>query len=255
MTESIQTYSNDALGVTVRTVDEGGQVLFCAKDVAIALGYANHNDAIKRHCRGVVKRYPIVDSLGRTQEAAFITEPDLYRLIAHSKLPAAERFEAWVFEEVLPAIRRTGGYVAAAPDEDPEAIMARALLVARDTMERQRARIADLEPKARFADAVSASDGTCLVGELAKMMRQNGVEVGQNRLFRWLREDGYLGKSGCNRNVPTQRAMEMGLFRIKETAVTHSDGHVTVNRTPKVTGKGQRHLMERYCAAREIPNR
>lgn len=254
MTESIQTYSNDALGVTVRTVDEGGQVLFCAKDVAAALGYSDPTNAVKLHCKGVANYHPL-QTRGGTQNVRFITEPDLYRLVAHSKLPAAERFEAWVFEEVLPAIRRTGGYVAAAPDEGPEAIMARALLVARDTMERQRARIADLEPKARFADAVSASDGTCLVGELAKMMRQNGVEVGQNRLFRWLREDGYLGKSGCNRNVPTQRAMEMGLFRIKETAVTHSDGHVTVNRTPKVTGKGQRHLMERYCAAREIPNR
>jgi len=96
---------------------------------------------------------------------------------------------------------------------------------------------------------VAASDGTCLVGELAKMMRQNGVEVGQNRLFAWLREDGYLGRSGSNRNVPTQRAMEQGLFRIKETAVTHSDGHVTVSRTPKVTGKGQRVLMGRYCRA------
>ena len=105
----------------------------------------------------------------------------------------------------------------------------------------------ELEPKARFADAVAASDGTCLVGELAKILRQNGMDIGQNRLFRLLQADGYLGKSGSNRNVPTQRAMDLGLFRIKETTVTHADGHTTVNRTPKVTGKGQRYFIDRYC--------
>ena len=132
-------------------------------------------------------------------------------------------------------------------------IMARALLVANDTMTRQRERIeglaaenAAMRPKAIFADAVSASDGTCLVGELAKMLRQNGVDMGQNRLFGWLRDNGWLGKSGCNRNVPTQKAMDMGLFRIKETAVTHSDGHVTVTRTPKVTGKGQAYFINKF---------
>ena len=104
----------------------------------------------------------------------------------------------------------------------------------------------ELEPKARFADAVAASDGTCLVGELAKMLRQNGMDIGQNRLFRLLQADGYLGKSGSNRNVPTQRAMDLGLFRIKETTVTHADGHTTVSRTPKVTGKGQRYFIDRY---------
>jgi len=152
-----------------------------------------------------------------------------------------------VTHEVLPALRRDGGYMVAR-DETPEQTMARAVLLAQQTIDRQRDRIAELEPKALFADAVAASDGTCLVGELAKMMRQNGVEVGQNRLFAMLREDGYLGNVGQNRNVPTQRAMDLGLFRIKETAVTHSDGHVTLSRTPKVTGKGQRYFLKRYCA-------
>ena len=161
-----------------------------------------------------------------------------------------EAFQRWVTDEVLPAIRRTGGYIAAKADDTPEEIMARALLVADETMRRQNARIdgltaenAAMRPKAIFADAVSASDGTCLIGELAKLIRQNGVEIGQNRMFEWMRENEYLGKTGCNRNVPTQRAMDMGLFRIKETAVTHSDGHVTVNRTPKVTGKGQTYFI------------
>lgn len=132
-------------------------------------------------------------------------------------------------------------------------ILAKAVMIGQSTMEAQKrkiasqqSRIVELEPKARFADAVAASDGTCLVGELAKMLRQNGMDIGQNRLFRLLQADGYLGKSGSNRNVPTQRAMDLGLFRIKETTVTHADGHTTVSRTPKVTGKGQRYFIDRY---------
>ena len=128
-------------------------------------------------------------------------------------------------------------------------LMARALLAAKRAIDRKDRRIAELEPKALFADAVSASDGTCLVGELAKMMTQAGFPIGQNRLFALLRKDGYLGKGGSNRNVPLQRYVEMGLFKIKETAITHADGHVTINRTPKVTGKGQRYFIERYCMA------
>lgn len=241
----IQVFNNEQFGA-LRTYEEDGQVLFCGKDVAASLGYKNTNDAMKKHCKGVAKRYPL-QTAGGVQEFVFIAEPDLYRLITHSKLPTAEKFEHWVFEEVLPAIRRTGGYMVAKQDETPEQIMARAVLVAQDTIERQKREIAELKPKALFADAVAASDGTCLVGELAKMLKQNGVNIGQNRLFSWLRENGYLGKTGSNRNVPTQRSMEQGLFRIKETAVTHSDGHVTINRTPKVTGKGQRYFIEAFA--------
>lgn len=247
----VQIFNNVQFG-SLRTYEEDGKILFCGKDVAKVLGYKNPNKAIGDHCRGITKRYPIQDSLGRTQEAVFITEPDLYRLITHSKLPTAEKFERWVFEEVLPAIRRTGGYMVAKQDETPEQIMARAVLVAQDTIERQKRQIAELKPKALFADAVAASDGTCLVGELAKMLKQNGVNIGQNRLFAWMREHGYLGKTGSNRNVPTQRSMEQGLFRIKETAVTHSDGHVTINRTPKVTGKGQRYFIEAFAKRGEL---
>lgn len=243
----IQKFTNDEFG-TIRTVEQDGKVLFCGKDVATALGYVNTKDALAKHCKGVANRYPLKTD-GGTQKFRFITEGDLYRLIASSKLPSAQKFESWVFDEVLPSIRRQGGYMTARADETPEEIMARALMLAKDTMDRQQREIAELRPKALFADAVAASDGTCLIGELAKMMRQNGVQVGQNRLFEWLRRDGFLGKSGSNRNVPTQMAMERGLFRIKETAVTHSDGHVTVNRTPKATGRGQRYFIDRYCKA------
>lgn len=249
---AVELFSNREFG-DLRVMEEDGRTMFCGKDVAAALGYVNTKDALSRHCHGVAKHYPIIDSLGREQQARFITEGDVLRLIVSSKLPQAQAYERWVFDEVLPSIHRTGGYIAAKPDETPEEIMARALLVANDTMKRQRERIeglsaenAELRPKALFADAVAASDGTCLVGELAKMLRQNGVDIGQNRLFGWLRDNGWLGRSGCNRNVPTQRAMDMGLFRIKETAVTHSDGHVTVTRTPKVTGKGQRYFVDKF---------
>lgn len=139
-----------------------------------------------------------------------------------------------------------------ARDESPEQTMARAVLIAQSTIERQKSRIAELEPKAMFADAVAASDGTCLVGELAKMMTQAGFKVGQNRLFAILRDDGYLGKSGSNKNVPLQRYVEQGLFRIKETAITHADGHVSINRTTKVTGKGQRYFIDRYCKVQKL---
>lgn len=155
--------------------------------------------------------------------------------------------------EALDKYFNEGGAIRVSDADSDEDIMARAVLVAQKTIKQknqqiaeQQTRIVELEPKARFADAVAASDGTCLVGELAKMLRQNGMDIGQNRLFRLLQADGYLGKSGSNRNVPTQRAMDLGLFRIKEITVTHADGHTTVSRTPKVTGKGQRYFIDRY---------
>ena len=249
---AVELFNNQEFG-ELRAIEEGGRVLFCGTDVARALGYAKPNNAMNAHCKGDALFRGTIDNIGREQQARFITEGDVLRLIVSSKLPQAQAYERWVFDEVLPSIHKTGGYLAAKPDETPEEIMARALLVANDTMARQRERIeglaaenAELRPKALFADAVAASDGTCLVGELAKMARQNGVDIGQNRLFGWLRDNGWLGKSGCNRNVPTQKAMDMGLFRIKETAVTHSDGHVTVTRTPKVTGKGQAYFINKF---------
>lgn len=244
----LMAFENAQFG-TIRAVSENGEPWFVAKDVCDALGIARQQDST-RHLDDDERGECLVDTPSGKQSMVVVNEPGFYRLILKSRKPEAKAFKRWVTHEVLPAIRRTGGYIAAKPDETPEEIMARALLVANDTMARQRERIeglaaenAELRPKALFADAVAASDGTCLVGELAKMARQNGVDMGQNRMFAWLREGGWLGKSGCNRNVPTQRSMEMGLFRVKETAVTHSDGRVTVTRTPKVTGKGQAYFM------------
>lgn len=238
----IQTFNNPESG-TVRAVrGDDGEPLFVARDVTDALGL---DRTATRRLDEDEKGVRSTHTPGGNQQVLLVTEPGFYKLVLQSRKPEAKAFQRWVTHEVLPALRRDGGYMVAR-DETPEQTMARAVLLAQATIDRQKSRIAELEPKALFADAVAASDGTCLVGELAKMMRQNGVDVGQNRLFAMLREDGYLGNVGQNRNVPTQRAMDLGLFRIKETAVTHSDGHVTLSRTPKVTGKGQRYFLERY---------
>ena len=247
----IQTFESDQFGQVRAVRSEGGEPMFVASDVAKILGYRMASDMTRR-LEEDEKGTRSVRTPGGEQQMAVITEPGLYSAIIGSRVPEARAFKRWVTHEVLPALRRDGGYMVAR-DETPEQTMARAVLLAQQTIDRQRSRIAGLEaeneemrPKALFADAVAASDGTCLIGEFAKMLRQNGVDIGQNRLFAMLREDGYLGKVGQNRNVPTQRSMELGLFRIKETAITHSDGHVTINRTPKLTGKGQRYFLERY---------
>ena len=251
---SIQVFENAEFG-TIRVSTQDGEPWFAASDVCSALGIdktaASRLDDDEKGLR-------LTQTHGGEQRILFVSEPGFYKLVMRSRKPEAKAFQRWVTHEVLPAIRRDGGYMAARPDETPEEVMARALRIADETMRRQKERIeslssanAEMRPKALFADAVAASESTCLVGELAKMLRQNGVEIGQNRLFDWLRERGYLGKGGDNRNVPTQASMDMGLFRIKETAVTHSDGRVTINRTPKVTGKGQVYFVQKFLGEKE----
>lgn len=245
-----QVFNNPEFGQLRVLNGESGDPWFIARDVTNALGL---DHTATRRLDEDEKGLRKVQTLGGPQELRVINESGLYTLMLRSNKPEVKPFRKWVTHEVLPSIRRDGGYMVAKPDESDEDVLARALLIAQRTLERkdkviaeQDEQIEELKPKALFADAVAASDGTCLVGELAKMLRQNGVDIGQNRLFSLLREQGYLGKSGQNYNVPTQRAMDMGLFRIKETAITHSDGHVTINRTPKVTGKGQRYFINRY---------
>ena len=246
----LQIFTNPDFG-EVRTIEENGAVMFCGSDVAKALGYSNPRDAISRHCRGVVKRDTPTES--GMQEMSFIPESDLYRLVFGSKLPTAERFTDWVTEEILPTIRKHGAYMTLDTLDrmisSPE--FGIKLLTALQAEREQRVRLENKvtadAPKVLFADAVSASHASILVGELAKLLRQNGKEIGQNRLFRWLRENGYLIKrTGSDFNMPTQRSMELGLFSIKETAITHADGTVTVSKTVKVTGKGQQYFVEKF---------
>ncbi len=253
----LQLFSSDRFG-KLRATQIDCEVWFAATDVAKALGYRDANQ-ITRALDDDEKRW----SEGTLSECThshlgirLINESGLYRVLMRSQRPEAVPFQRWLAHEVVPEIRRNGGYIATSPEDSDADIMARALLIAQKTIDRKNelialheATIEDMKPKALFADAVADSDGTCLIGELAKMMCQNGLEIGQNRLFKLLQRDGYLGKSGSNRNVPTQRSMDMKLFRIKETAVTHSDGRVTINRTPKVTGKGQAYFIGRYCGA------
>ena len=252
MNNEIQQF--DFKGASLRTLtDEAGEPWFVLKDCMSILDLGNPTETVKMFDEDEFSTAEVIDSIGRRQQAYIISEPGLYRLVMRSRKPEAKEFQRWVTHEVLPAIRKTGGYIPTTAADDDMTILAKAVMIGQRTMEAQKQKIAEqqtriveLEPKARFADAVAASDGTCLVGELAKMLRQNGMDIGQNRLFRLLQADGYLGKSGSNRNVQTQRAMDLGLFRIKETTVTHADGHTTVSRTPKVTGKGQRYFIDRY---------
>lgn len=252
MNNKIQRF--DFRGASLRTLtDEAGEPWFVLKDCMSILDLGNPTETVKMFDDDEFSTTEVIDSIGRRQQAYIISEPGLYRLVMRSRKPEAKEFQRWVTHEVLPQIRKTGGYIPTTDADDDMTILAKAVMIGQRTMEAQKQKIAEqqtriveLEPKARFADAVAASDGTCLVGELAKMLRQNGMDIGQNRLFRLLQADGYLGKSGSNRNVPTQRAMDLGLFRIKETTVTHADGHTTVSRTPKVTGKGQRYFIDRY---------
>lgn len=241
---NLQVFRNEQFG-EVRTVEDGGKILFCGSDCAKALGYTNPSKALGDHCKGVTKRYTL--TAGGKQAVSFIPEGDLYRLITHSKLPAAEKFESWVFDEVLPSIRKHGGYIAGQETMSDDELMAKALLMAHSKIEEKDRQIEQMAPKAIFADAVAASSTSILVGELAKLLKQNGIDTGQNRLFQRLRNEKYLiSRKGSDYNMPTQRSMEMGLFEIKETAVTHSDGHTSVNKTVKVTGKGQQYFINKF---------
>jgi anti-repressor protein len=175
-----------------------------------------------------------------------VNEPGLYSLILGSRKPQAKAFKRWITHEVIPSIRRTGSYGAVAALSRSD--LARMVLAQEEEKAQLAAKVEADAPKVLFADAVSVSDTSILVGDLAKILRGNGVEIGANRLFARLREDGYLiRRQGSDWNMPTQKAMELGLFKIKETAVTHSDGHVTVSKTPKVTGRGQAYFVNRYA--------
>ncbi|WP_304255409.1 phage antirepressor [Phascolarctobacterium succinatutens] len=241
----------------IRTIQQNGEPWFVGKDVAKILGYERADNAIRNHVDDEDKLMHQISASGQNREMYIINESGLYSLILSSKMPKAKEFKRWVTSEVIPAIRKTGGYIAGSENMTDAEIMAKAVLVAQSTIRQRDQRIKELEsdvaaakPKVLFADAVSASDSTILIGDLAKLIKQNGHPIGQKRLFNWMREQGYLIKrQGADYNSPTQRAMEMGLFKIKETAISHSDGHVSVSKTTKVTGKGQQYFINKFCGA------
>lgn len=251
----LQIFNNPEFG-EIRVAEINGDPWMVGKDIAVALGYTNPRKALNDHVDDEDKGVTKCDTLGGPQEMTIINESGLYSLVLSSKLPGAKKFRRWVTSEVLPSIRKTGGYIAATAEMSDAEIMARALLVANDTIKRRGVRIQALEaqaeadrPKVLFADSVSASKHSILIGEMAKILKQNGVEnMGQNRLFEWLRGNGYLIRrpGGTDFNMPTQKSMELGLFEINETAVTHADGHVSISKTPKVTGKGQQYFINKF---------
>ena len=247
----LQIFNNEEFG-TIRTVTINNEPWFVANDVAKALGYSNPSKATVDHCKNAREERGN-DSLGRPQTFKIIPESDLYRLIIRSKLPSAEKFESWVFDEVLPSIRKNGGYIAGQETLSDEELLSKALMVAQRKIEEknqliamQDSRIQEMRPKEIFADAVSASHTSILIGDLAKLICQNGYQIGQKRLFEWMRDHGYLMKYGTSRNLPTQRYVEQGLFEIKESNVQNPDGSVRTTRTTKVTGKGQVYFVNKF---------
>jgi anti-repressor protein len=249
--EEIKLFKNERFG-EIRVIELNGKQYFMASDVAKALGYSNPRDAVIRHCntRGVVKHDTPIN--GVIQQVTYIDEGNVYRLIAKSELPGAEAFESWIFDNVLPSIRETGVYATPATIDaiiaDPEFGIKLLLSLKGEREKRLEAEktITEQAPKVLFADAVATSDKSCLIGELAKVLRQNGVEIGQNRLFKWMRKNGYLCSVGERHNQPTQRAIEMGLFEIKERAILKSDGVEMITFTTKVTGKGQIYFVNKF---------
>lgn len=237
----LQTFKNEEFGA-VRTVQIDNEVWFVGKDVAEILGYSNPRKAILDHVDAEDKGVTKCDTLGGTQELTVINESGLYSLVLSSKLPDAKKFKRWVTNEVLPQIRKTGSYHL--PQTYKEALQE--LLLKVEENEKLTAKIEEDKPKTIFADAVSTSHTSILVGDLAKIIRQNGYEIGQNRLFEWLRINGYLIKSGTSRNMPTQRYVEQGLFRIKESTYTDKNGCNVTTKTPVVTGKGQMYFINLF---------
>ena len=238
----LQIFENPEFG-QVRTTIIGGEPWFVAADVCRALDLGNPTRALDR-LDNDERTLISIKGASNGKPVNGVNEPGLYSLVLGSRKPEAKKFKRWITHDVIPAIRKTGGYHV---PQSPEEQMAQGLLAAQKLLAEKDKRIEEMRPKEIFADAVSVSKTDILIGDLAKLIKQNGHDIGQKRLFAWLREKGYLIKrKGLDWNMPTQKAMEMKLFRVKETVVTHSDGHTTVNKTPKVTGKGQIYFVNKF---------
>ena len=242
----------------IRTTGTSESPLFCLADVCKALDL-RQGDVRQRLSEGVVTTQPL-NTAGGVQQANFINEDGLYDVILDSRKPEARMFRKWVTSEVLPSIRKSGGYLATREDDTPELIMAKALYVAKATIDKQKAALAVAREtiraqstKVAFANAMLASKNSCLVGELAKIISQNGYKIGQNRLFQWLRDNGYLGKCGEYYNIPNQRHIENGLFEVKRSTRSGSSGEIYNITTTKVTPKGQNYFINKFLQGIEKP--
>lgn len=250
----VQIFNNDSFG-QVRVIQENGEPMFCLPDVCQALALTNPAMVRTRLGKGVSSTYTL-QTTGGSQAVIFINEDGLYDVILDSRKPEAKKFRKWVTSDVLPSIRKTGGYMLTTENDTPDTIMAKAILIAQQKINEQEQRIAnqskqieEAAPKVLFADAVATSRQSCLISELAKLLKQNGIDIGQNRLFIFLRKRGYLGSKGEYYNAPTQRSMEMGLFEIKKTAINKPDGTIITSSTTKVTGKGQIYFVNKFLTS------
>lgn len=244
---NLQVFNKSELG-QVRVIGDKDNPLFCLRDVCDILGIVNNSDVktsiIKEFGDDLDLIYPISDNLGRQQNATFITEPQLYFILIRSDKPKARPFRQWVVNDVLPQIRKTGSYNHQAPKNMVEALEL-ALNQARQIAELNN-KIEANKPKVAFADSVASSSDTISVGQMAKLIQQNGVDIGRKRLFDYLRENGYLikGKSK-DLNMPSQKAMEQGLFQIKETVID-TGSKAIINLTPRITTKGQEYFLRLF---------
>ncbi len=247
----LQIFSNSEFG-EIRTITKDNEPWFVASDICRSLDLSNPTMAMQRIDDDEKAKFNLGLSGGETN---CVNEYGLYSLALASRKKEAKDFKRWITHEVLPSIRKNGGYIAGQEALSDEELMAKALLVANNKIaerdkiiEQKQARIEQMKPKEIFADAVSASHTSILVGDLAKLICQNGVQIGQKRLFDWLRANGYLIKSGSSYNMPTQRYVEQGLFEIKESNLVNPDGSVRITRTPKVTGKGQVYFVNKFLS-------
>lgn len=243
----LQIFKNREFG-SVRTVVVNNEPMFCLADVCKALGISNVGNVKNRlSSKGICSMDTLTN--GGTQTLLYINESNLYKTIFQSRKQSAERFTDWVTSEILPSIRKHGVYAISELLNDPD-LAIRAFTALKEEKERNQALQADndrMRPKEVFADAVATSHTSILIGDLAKLLKQNGVDIGQKRLFAWMRDNGYLIKrQGSDWNMPTQRSMEMELFEVKESTVNNPDGSVRINRTTKVTGKGQQYFINKF---------
>lgn len=243
-----QIFKNDSFGA-VRIVEVEGVPYFVGKDVAEILGYSNTRDALARHVDDEDKADVVIHDGSQNRTMAVINESGVYALVFSSKLPKAKEFKHWVTSEILPTIRKHGAYMTDNVIEQaltsPDFLIQLATQLKEEQAQRKalEQRVEADRPKVLFADAVETSQTSILIGDLAKLIKQNGVDIGQKRLFAWMRDNGYLIKSGNSTNMPTQRSMDMKLFEVKERSISNPDGSVRVTKTTKVTGKGQTYFI------------
>lgn len=248
--QQLQTFMYDEQAV--RTLfDSKGEVFFVGNDVAKLLGYSNYRNAVINHVDTEDKQRTQIEDAGQNREMTIINESGLYSLILSSKLPTAKQFKRWVTSEVLPNIRKHGTHMTSETIEkvlaDPDTIIQIATQLKEERAKRMQAEVVieQQKPQVLFAKAVETSETSILVGQLAKLLTQNGINIGQNRLFAWLRDNGYLGKKGAHYNEPTQYAVERGWFEVVERTMQNPDGSVRITRTTKVTGKGQVYFINK----------